>query len=66
MTKKEKKVKEKKESFFKGVKEEMKMVRWPSFKEVLKYTLATFIMCLIFIVFFLLINLLASFIKGMF
>ena len=67
--KKEKKVKEKKEkkeSFLSGVRSEMKMVRWPSFKEVLKYTLATFVLCAIFIVFFILINLLASFIKGMF
>ena len=64
--KKKKKVKEKKESFFSGVVAEMKMVNWPSFKDVLKYTLATFIMCAIFIVYFILINLLASFIKGMF
>lgn len=66
MAKKEKVKKEKKESFFTGVREEMKMVKWPSFKDVLKYTLATFILCAIFIIFFILINLLASFIKGMF
>ena len=66
MAKKEKIKKEKKDSFFKGVVEEMKKVKWPSFKDVLKFTLATFVMCAIFIVFFIIINLLASLIKGMF
>ena len=56
----------KKDSYVKQVRAEMKKVIWPSFKSVVKYTLATIILCLVFIVFFILINLLASFIKGMF
>ena len=45
-SKKDKKVK--KESFFKGVRKEMKNVRWPLKKEMVKYSIAT----LSFIVFF--------------
>lgn len=57
---------EKKPSFFKQVREEMKLVRWPSFKEILKYAFATIIFCLIIGGFFILLNLGLSFIKGMF
>lgn len=56
----------KKDSYIKQVRIEMKKVIWPTFKNVLKYTLATIILCLIFIVFFTLLNLLISFVKGMF
>lgn len=56
----------KKPSFLSEVRSETKKVIWPSFKNVMKYTMATIILCLVFIVFFILINLLASFIKGMF
>ena len=56
--------KAKEDRFLSNVRKEMKVVKWPSAKDVLKYTLA--ILCGIFIVFFLLINLLASFIKGLF
>lgn len=45
-SKKDKKVK--KESFFKGVRKEMKNVKWPLKKEMVKYSIAT----LSFIVFF--------------
>lgn len=38
----------KKDTFFSDVRAEMKLVRWPSGKEVLKYSIA----CLVFIVFF--------------
>lgn len=61
-----KKQKEKKQNFIGEVREEMKMVRWPSAKDVVKFTTATVVMCAVFIGFFVLINLLASFIKGMF
>ena len=44
----------------------MKEVIWPKAKDVFKYTMATLVLCAIFILFFLLINLLASFVKGMF
>lgn len=53
-----------KESYLKGVKKEMKLVKWPTFKEVIKYTIATVIMCLVVCGFFLLLNLLLSLVKG--
>lgn len=59
-----KKTKAPKESYLKGVKKEMKLVKWPSFKEVIKYTIATVIMCLVVCGFFLLLNLLLSLVKG--
>lgn len=53
-----------KESYLKGVKKEMKLVKWPSFKEVVKYTIATVVLCLVVCGFFLLLNLLLSLVKG--
>ena len=64
--KKEKKEKVKKDSFLKETRTEMKQVRWPSGKEVLKYTLATIGLVLFILVCFSLITLLAAFIKEMF
>ena len=66
--KKDEKKKEKvaKTSFISEVISENKKVIWPSFKNVAKYTLATVTLCVVFILFFTLINLLSSFIKGMF
>ena len=64
--KKVKEVKEKKDGFFKQTGEEMKKVSWPTRKDVLKYTLATIVFCLIVVGFFSLLNLGLSFIKGMF
>ena len=61
-----KKEKEAKTNFISEVRSEIKKVIWPSFKNVAKYTLATVILCVVFILFFTLINLLSSFIKGMF
>ena len=64
---KEKKIKkEKKETFLKGVRKEMKKVHLASVKETVKYSLTTLFLVLFMIGFFELINLLASFIKGMF
>ena len=63
-TKKEKKVK--KEGYFKGVKKELTLVKWPSWSEVIKNTIATVMLCLIVCVFFLLLNLLLSIVKGWF
>ena len=53
-----------KESYLKGVKKEMKLVKWSSFKEVVKYTIATVVLCLVVCGFFLLLNLLLSLVKG--
>ncbi len=63
-TVKKSKSKTPKESYLKGVKKEMKLVKWPTFKEVVKYTIATVIMCLVVCGFFLLLNLLLSLVKG--
>ena len=67
--KKTKSVKSKKiknENYFKSVKKEMGLVKWPTFKEVLKYTVATIVFCAVVCVFFLLLNLLLSVVKGWF
>ena len=58
--------KAKEDRLLSNVKKEMKEVRWPKAKDVFKYTMATLVLCVIFIIFFILINLLASFVKGMF
>ena len=64
--KKKKKNQVKKESYLKGVRKELKMVKWPTFKEVLKYTISTLVFCLVVCAFFILLNLFMSWIKGMF
>ncbi len=62
----EKKPKTKKESLTKGLKKEMKLVKWPTVKEIVKYTIATVIFCVILIVFFELLNMILAYIKGLF
>lgn len=56
----------KKESLIKGIKKELKVVKWPTFKEILKYTVATIVLCIIFVVFFLCLNGIMAYVKGMF
>lgn len=56
----------KKQGYLKQVKGEMKKVSWPEKKDVAKYTIATLAFCLIVCGFFQLLNLVLSFIKGMF
>lgn len=65
-TKKTKEKKNKKESYIKEVKHEMKKVTFPSSKEVMKYTFATIVFCTVLVLFFILLNLLLSVVKGMF
>ncbi len=68
-TKKEKKKEEKKapkESYFEGVRQEMSKVKWPSKKEVIKYTIATIVFMVVLVGFFILMSLLMSWIKGAF
>ena len=65
-TKKEKRVKETKNGYFKEVGLELKKVTFPTFKSVMKYTFATVIFCGVLVLFFILLNLLLSGIKGMF
>ena len=49
-----------------GVKNEMKLVIWPTAKEILKYTLATIIFCIILVAFFEVLNLVMAYVKGLF
>lgn len=62
--KKPKKVK--KEGYFKKLQKEIKLVKWPSFKEVAKYTISTLVFCILICLFFILLNFIMSVIKGMF
>ncbi len=64
--KKEKTVKKSKEGYITGVRKEMKQVKWPTFKEVIKYTVATIIFIAVFVLFFQLINLIMAYVKGLF
>ena len=61
---KEKKVK--KESYVKGIKKELKQVKWPDAKEIVKYTIATIVFCIILVAFFELLNVILAYIKGLF
>lgn len=65
--KKEKKEKKTpKESFFAGVKTELSKVKWPTKKDVLKYTIATLVFIIFLVLFFVLISLIMPGIKGVF
>src|SRR5574344_236438 len=52
-------------SFFDDVKEEMKLVRWPNKKEILKYSIASLLFVVFFALFFFAIDLLFALIKGL-
>lgn len=65
-TKKNKVKKAKKESYLAGVKSEISKVKWPTKKDVLKYTIATLVFIIILVAFFVLLSLLMSVIKGAF
>ena len=58
--------KAKKENYLKSVHKEMKLVKWPTWKEVLKNTIATVVLIIIIVGFFLLLNMLLAVIKGWF
>lgn len=64
--KKVKKTKVQKENYFASITSELKKVKWPSKKEVLKYTFATIMFVLVLVGFFILMSLLMSVIKGAF
>ena len=59
----EKAPKVKKESFFTGVKKEMKHVRWPLRKEMVKYSIATLSFIIFFALFFVVTDLIIAGIK---
>lgn len=54
----------KKESYFKSLKKEISLVKWPTFKEVVKYSVSTIIFCVFICLFFLLLVNIMSFIVG--
>ena len=54
----------KKKHFWKDYRAELKKVKWPTAKEVLKYTISTVVFCLILCCLFMLLNLLLSVVKG--
>ena len=62
--KNEKTKKVKKESYIEGVRSELSKVKWPTKQEVFKYTIATIAFIIILVVFFVLLDLLMSVIKG--
>lgn len=67
VTKKQvKKSKTPKQNYFKQVGKELKLVKWPTAKEILKYTIATIAFCVIISIFFQLLVLLMSYIKEIF
>ncbi len=66
MRKEKTKKKVKKDGYFKEVGKEMKKVKWPDKKDVVKYTVATVIFVLVVVGFFILLNMGMSWLKGMF
>ncbi len=60
------KKKAKKESYFSKLRKELKQVKWPTFKEVFKYSVATIVFVIFICLFFIVLNLIMSFVKGMF
>ena len=64
--KKKKKDNKPKEGLWTGVKKELKLVKWPSAKEIIKYTIATIVFCIILVLFFELLNVIMAFVKGLF
>lgn len=62
MTKTEKNTKK---SYIEEVKDEMKKVKWPTKKEMVKYTISTLSFIILFALFFLAIASLFAFVKGL-
>ncbi len=58
--------KEKKEGYFTLVNRELKKVVWPKGGEIIKYSLAVILFCVVLCLFFVGIDLIASFVKGLF
>ena len=58
--------KAKKESFIKGVKQELSKVKWPDFKTMYKYSITTILFCLLLSLMFYFLDVIFAFIKGMF
>lgn len=56
----------KKDTYLRDVKKEMRMVRWPSAKEVVKYSIASLVFVAFFALFFFGIDALFALVKGLF
>ena len=56
---------EEKKSYLKEVKSEMKKVKWPTKKEMVKYTISTLAFVILFALFFFGIESLFAFVKGL-
>ena len=54
-----------KESYFKQIKGELKKVKWPTKKELIKYTISTLVFVIFFALFFYGIETLFAFVKGL-
>lgn len=65
-TKKKEKNNKPKEKFFEGIRKELKLVKWPTLKEIVKYTAATILFCIVLILFFQLLNIIMAYVKGLF
>ncbi len=61
-TKKEKKG----ESFGKSLKKEISLIKWPEGKDLVKYTIATIVLCIILILFFQFLDVILAYIKEFF
>lgn len=53
-----------KESYLKRVGKELKLVKWPTAKEVFKYTISTIVFCAFLCVIFMFLNLIMSLVRG--
>lgn len=62
--KKQPKKKEKKEGLIIGIRKEVKLVKWPEKKEIIKYTISTLVFCIVVALFFVLLTYLLSVVKG--
>ncbi len=56
----------KKESYFVSLKNELSKVKWPSKQEIFKYTVSTVVFVAALVLFFILLSVLMSAIKGAF
>lgn len=63
-TKKSKPKKVVNESYLKRVGKELKLVKWPTAKEVFKYTISTIVFCAFLCVIFMFLNLIMSLVRG--
>ena len=63
-TKKKKNSNIPKEGYLKRVGKELKLVKWPTAKEVLKYTISTIVFCVFLCVIFMALNLIMSLVRG--